>query len=354
MPDFLAFGFIVAAVIWIIRSVLKPGIDVADGGRRAAGKLAEAVREIQQQTVRTPPGPRSTPQVVPRSGARTSTGGTRPQSALRKPPLEYTLRKVGSLLWPYMLWTGIYGALVHKEGVRHLSLWAGSSYLWFMLFLFSFFVAAPLLRRVPLLLVVVASFAVSMAAPDGTKYLERYFFLMGFFFIGALLQQRPAWLDTLASSKVVAPAAVLAIALSVGSTLTGGINYDARYAVPTLAGIAVLIALAKKSSAAAWSRGLRFVGRNSVVYFVVHYPVMYGTMSLALWLGYRDQPALIYFCALAAGVLVSHLMAALRERAPFTEVLYSLPLGKPRRRRPVAPAASAAGEVTQPMLSESK
>ncbi|MCM5682284.1 acyltransferase [Schlegelella sp. S2-27] len=278
-------------------------------------------------------------------------------SALRKPPHVYVLRKIGSLMWPYVLWTTIYGVAVNEAGVIHVPLWTGATYLWFLLFLFTYYLAGLALRRVPTAAVVLACFAVSLAAPDGTKYFERYFFLMGFFFLGAWLQQRPAWLQApvLSAPKLLIPAAALALGLSVASVLGSGINYDARFLVPALAGIALLIAVAKSAPGSGWARGLSFVGRHSVVYFVVHYPVMYAAMALALGLGYRDEPGLIYTAALLTGVLVSSAMVVLRERAPFTEMLYSLPLSQQPRRQTVRPPVSVIDDMApSSVFSESK
>lgn len=278
-------------------------------------------------------------------------------AALGKSPRVYVLRKVGSLMWPYVLWTTVYGVVVHRAGLVNVPLWTGATYLWFLLFLFSFYLVALALRRVPTGALVLASFAISLAAPQGTKYFERYFFLMGFFFLGAWLQQRPGWLQSSAfsSPKLLIPAAALALALSVASVLGEGINYDAHFLVPTLAGIALLIAAAKSASGTRWARGLSFVGRHSVVYFVVHYPVMYAAMAVALGLGLRETPGLIYGAALLAGVLVSYAMVRLRERAPFTEVLYSLPLGQPpRRQAPRRPVPVADDLAPSSVFSESK
>ncbi len=61
--DLLVIVGCVAIGVWIVRSVMEPGVDLIDEGRRAASRVAENPRQTE---VRTPPGPRSTPQVVRR------------------------------------------------------------------------------------------------------------------------------------------------------------------------------------------------------------------------------------------------------------------------------------------------
>lgn len=60
--DLLVIVGCVAIGFWIVRSVMQPGIDLIDEGRRAAERLTGG----PLPPVHTPPGPRSTPRVVTR------------------------------------------------------------------------------------------------------------------------------------------------------------------------------------------------------------------------------------------------------------------------------------------------
>jgi hypothetical protein len=99
--DLLVIVGCVAIGVWIVRSVMQPGVDLIDEGRRAAERLADNLREHE---VRTPPGPRSTPQVrrtgaaaaprrsdaAARRNARDAAAPVRPGSPPRKAPSPST------------------------------------------------------------------------------------------------------------------------------------------------------------------------------------------------------------------------------------------------------------------------
>src|SRR3546814_17318408 len=58
-------------------------------------------------------------------------------AALRKSTETYLVRKVATLLYPYMLWTLIYGAIDPGKYLTSPYLWIVPSYLWFIGFLFN-------------------------------------------------------------------------------------------------------------------------------------------------------------------------------------------------------------------------
>lgn len=60
--DFLVVLGTIAVGYWVIRSVLQPGVDLIDEGRKAAERLAEGVREAQRSV--PGPGPRPGRQVI--------------------------------------------------------------------------------------------------------------------------------------------------------------------------------------------------------------------------------------------------------------------------------------------------
>jgi uncharacterized membrane protein len=245
--------------------------------------------------------------------------------ALKKELPEYTMRKIATLLHPFLVWTAIYGLTIHPEGVTYPRLWIGDSYLWFVLFLFSYYVLAIFFRYVPVLALVLASFTLSMAAPDDTKYMERYLFLMGFFFLGHYLSTSKTVLSSLTTTKVMVLALPLAVGFSVHSMMSGGINYKVEYILPTLAGIAVLIALSRLLAGTSWSQPMDFIGRHSVVFFVIHYPVTYGITALCFAAGLTSIP-FVTAVALVVALCTCLVAALLRDRIWLTEYLYSVPM----------------------------
>jgi peptidoglycan/LPS O-acetylase OafA/YrhL len=178
---------------------------------------------------------------------------------------------------------------------------------------------------VPVLALVLASFTLSMAAPDDTKYMERYLFLMGFFFLGHYLSTSKTVLSSLTTTKVMVLALPLAVGFSVHSMMSGGINYKVEYILPTLAGIAVLIALSRLLAGTSWSQPMDFIGRHSVVFFVIHYPVTYGITALCFAAGLTSIP-FVTAVALVVALCTCLVAALLRDRIWLTEYLYSVPM----------------------------
>src|SRR3546814_8540577 len=70
-------------------------------------------------------------------------------AALRKSTETYLVRKVATLLYPYMLWTLIYGAIDPGKSLTSPYLWIGDCYLWFIGFLFTYCVIEPRTVRIP-------------------------------------------------------------------------------------------------------------------------------------------------------------------------------------------------------------
>src|SRR3546814_4643802 len=75
----------------------------------------------------------------------------------------YLVRKVATLLYPYMLWTLIYGAIDPGKSLTSPYLWIGASYLWFIGFLFTYFVIALLTVRIPAGAIVVVAAEIGRA-----------------------------------------------------------------------------------------------------------------------------------------------------------------------------------------------
>ena len=101
---------------------------------------------------------------------------------------------------------------------------------------------------------------------------RRFFFLLVFFMLGVWFSHRPGLFDrVLAKPWVVWLSAVVALGVVAAVALGGGIRYMAVSAPFVAAGIVLAIVLAKKVGAARWLRPLRFVGRDSLVFYLVHW-----------------------------------------------------------------------------------
>lgn len=245
--------------------------------------------------------------------------------ALAKPPRTYLMRKTGTLLYPYLLWTLAYGLMIEPAGLPHVKLWMGGSYLWFILFLFTYYVWALLLRRVPPAAIILAAALLSFLSPDDSKYEERYFFLMAFFFLGYLLARDPGRIAVADDRRLIWLAVPVVAILAAGSAIAGGINYKIELCLPVGIAILLVIGLARRHAEGRLWAPLRFVGRHSIVFFSLHYPLIYGLIALCLALGLGSVPAISAICfVVPAGLCVA--LAIARERHARLDYLYALPL----------------------------
>ena len=263
--------------------------------------------------------------------------------SLSKPLVTYLRGKVALVWWPYLLWVVLYLAMSGTQTpLWHPKLYIAKGYLWYLFFLGVYYAVAPLLRRVPTAVVCVALLAGSFVVDDPVAHRLLYFAV--FFFLGAWVAERG---DDLVgrvgrSRALVVVLAGLALALAVASAFV-----DLRYAsltVPgSVAGIVVAVLGARRLPAARTAR-LRFVGRNSIVFYVAHFPVM---QLAAMWLGGLGAPWWVALgVLLGAGLAVTWPLAVHRD-ASLLRWLFEMPWVAVRRRAP-APATSPGSAPVAP------
>ena len=271
--------------------------------------------------------------------------------ALAKPLGRYYTSKLRTLAWPYVVWLVIFWIATENstEWMRPDG-WATRSWLWFILCLFTYYVAAPLLTRIRgpwFALVPVALWMLSTAAPVDTLFDLSYY--GGFFFTGYLISQHrhalrrfdtaPTMVVLLIGSSVFAALLVLqehGLALGSGNepgtTDTGTIERFELLWVPiVLAGIAGTMLLARRIRGSldgrqepAVSRFLQYIGRNSIVFYLIHYPLQIVVVKLLDACGVTSQPVMMTACIIAA-LAVSFGAVALRRRSRVADALFAFP-----------------------------
>lgn len=254
--------------------------------------------------------------------------------SLAKGARRYAEGKLRNIAWPYLVWTVIYivvivrpwayaGGFGPEQMLRYVVL--APSPLWFISFLLAFYVLALGLRRVPTALLILATLGASTLFADATRP-ERFFFLFGFFLLGDMVTRHAEvagrWL---ARPVVLLAAAVGAAGLAVvGARLGEAARYQAEYGLGVLAAIVVLAFLAHAVSASPSSTPLRYLGRHSIVLFVVHYPAVVVTVQVLSRFG--DVPATAAFCAaLSMGLLSGLVAVSARQRLRVVQALFAPP-----------------------------
>lgn len=204
--------------------------------------------------------------------------------SLAKGPRSYINGKIRMIAWPYLVWSVIMTVLmVGAAGLtgsgRTWAIILEAAYdpighLWFLYFIFCYYLIGLAARSVngwiPILLMVVLSAAGS--ATQMAPVLE-FGFLGAFFFGGVLLSSNkqatnpaawPSWVKLLGGVALVA-------ALGFGLAVE-----NARFVtvmIPVVAlGILGAILVANTVAASAWLAPIRYVGRESLPYYLIHYP----------------------------------------------------------------------------------
>lgn len=198
-------------------------------------------------------------------------------SSLRKSPSAYYWGKFQLIVWPYLIW-----AFVHQmqydigSPLWSPKSWIATGYLWFLFYIACYYVIAPLLAKLPAWIPPGAALLAALILPDGLPMQFAYFAV--FFFTGAAVSRHPRVLDLIGSTLWVAiPAGVLAIAFGIVSA-TSDVQYEAMYVPLSFCGIAATIFATRKFESQRWTKPVRFIGRNSLVFYVTHFPVI-----LAVW-----------------------------------------------------------------------
>lgn len=264
-------------------------------------------------------------------------------AALRKPPARYYWGKLRFVVWPYLIWAGIHILQVDSdESILHWRSWIATGYLWFLFFIACYYLVAPLLARLPAWLVPAVALAATFALPEGLAHRMTYFAL--FFFAGAAVSRSPRLLDLVGSRWWVAlPAGVVAVGFGIVSAFERT-KFEAWTAPLSMCGIVAAIYCVRRIEDKRWTSPLRFVGRNSLVFYVSHFPII-----LAAWTLLRGPlgsvPALASLLLFAIAMAACWGLAVLQRYRPITW-LYRAPdwFPSPKAR----PAASAVREDRVP------
>lgn len=248
--------------------------------------------------------------------------------SLTKPPKTYLSGKVRSLAWPWLVWTIIMLPLAGWENATSLGWWLGGTHTWFLAALFLLYCVA--LTGVPAWWLAAGSlgaYRLLGLAPDTPlmDFLGETTWYGAFFFAGAAMHDRivarnfPAW-----TTPVLL---LVAGAWAMWTVKSGDVDrLPVIAAAASLAGVLAICAIAQRLPRV---RPLEWAGENSIVLYLVHWPVQYllADVPIAGWAGVA-----LRFSAALAVCLVA---VRVRDAMPW---LYAWPTA---RRSPPVEALAA-------------
>lgn len=263
-----------------------------------------------------------------------------PQS-LKKGSAVYFAGKVRSVWWPYLLWSAV-TAVVFARDVSSvsaiLSLLNGGSYLWFLYFIGLFYVFAYLVKSFNFLLVAVAIFGIAVLVSFGSPGIvvhTRMFHLMTYFFLGAFAGRHwnafLALIDRCESLFAAAAAAIGGVCVAYFD-----VKSNPAFIALTLAFVIAACHLSRKVAGQRWTHLPNYVGRNSLKFYVSHFPAIYLFDVMAVRLGVTTAD-IVAVASMIFALSVGLMLSVASERSKVVQLLFSLPkLTKPSTARPAS------------------
>lgn len=297
--------------------------------------------------------------------------------SLDKGSAAYLSGKLRSVLYPFVLWSLVM-VLVRDGGATLIkgvpfawdqlgAIVTGSSSLtWFLYDLFIFFLVTPYLRRFSPLLVVPAALALAWLVPDSTYQHPGLFYYFIYFYLGDWISRSGRDLAAPPGRRVLVASSLCLVALLLVANLAGLPRVWPGYLPLVLGSLPLLVWCAQAASRHRWSAPLTYIGRNSIVFYLVHYPpylvvsyllhkvTLNGTLSLAgLLLAGFGTPLLICLARDHLGLRkLDWLFSFPRRKRPDGGGRAARPIGPtaPDPVLPPLPAASASQPAAQSMI----
>ncbi|MET4003001.1 peptidoglycan/LPS O-acetylase OafA/YrhL [Arthrobacter sp. UYCu511] len=227
----------------------------------------------------------------------------------------YYVGKFKALLWPYLLWAGLHMVLYgHGLELSSPRAWIATGYLWFLFYITCYYMVAPLVTKLPAWLPPIALIVASIPLEDGLA--KKLLYFAGFFFAGHLAMQHRNILAKLTQWPIAGYCGAIAALFGIVSAARGTeLAYRGEFALFSLMGIVAAITLTEKYSAARWVRPVAFVGRNSLIYYVAHFPIILCVLYLVEAMGLGNV-WLIAIPGLILSLVICTLLSKWRQVIP--------------------------------------
>jgi surface polysaccharide O-acyltransferase-like enzyme len=257
------------------------------------------------------------------------------KKGLKKGKRQYLTGKLHNIVYPFLVWSTIIfllkqaGAVTFKgepiEWEYLLRFLIGSTDLtWFLHELLLFYLITPLLSRVNVLSVIFASCAISSLIPRdihdnlpgfNNTFINDLFYYYTYFFLGNYITRSNLSLSAMKDTKVqLISLAAISIILAT-SHFTDIAKTWPGYLPLVLASLPILFLASIAASRSPFSSPLKYLGENSIVFYLVHYPTQ---MVLTYLLGkVISDKTLLFLLLLLFGLLVPTIVSIGRTKDSF-------------------------------------
>lgn len=231
--------------------------------------------------------------------------------SLGKAVRPYIYGKLATIFWPFLIWSLVVLAAEQRFTLVNILKVPISSptLLWYLWFLFAYYIIALVLKRlkVNFILVAVVALIASIFLPDFIR-MSRFAYLLFFFLLGAVVFERDV---RILDRRIIATLIGVAIIGSVLSVQGFAMKYNAFYAWAPASLALALYSLPRHLYDFPGSIPLQWIGRNSLVFYVMHFPVQV-IFDRAVSPYFNDSVVFLYALIFVVSLAVSALFVFLR------------------------------------------
>lgn len=259
--------------------------------------------------------------------------------SLAKGVRHYIVGKLRGIVWPWLVWMAVMVVVLTEDiPADPVAFFALGTPLWYLAVLGCSYALALITRRVPAVATAATLFVLADITQERNSLIPTYLWYSGFFFAGAALR---SVLDRWQAVRAWVPAilAVVAVVGGLGQVARGSVLlFRPDQAVVSLAGVLVAVWVAARLPRTRPVRAIEWIGRDSIVTYLAHYPLLRGVQHLMGKTGWGEVATVWVSFAVVLGCCV--LLTYLR---PWTGWLYRMPSLSGCWRQARADGASAGG-----------
>lgn len=253
--------------------------------------------------------------------------------SLSKTTGVYVKGKLSHIGWPYLLWSciliGLHTVTAPLMGNEtSLEPWLRIFYnpttpLWYLGYLLAYYFLCLVLGERARTTVMLCALGASVLMPSDPK---RFLFLFAFFLLGDFIVRQERWWRWLNHNGLAVTAAAVSVALTFLVSAAGTEIRQEIVSVPGILGAMVISArLLGRMQDTLIGRASAYSGRQSMVFYVTHMPVLLVTYHALYQFGGVRNPWLLFGIAMLAVLGFGLVMSRLKARSRIVSSLFSFP-----------------------------